>query len=117
MQTRKFNIYIRKNKNNEDSIEESKVDREDKAEKEQAPSKKDDSAKKPTVSVYKSSKNKPITADMEIPLVIRKQPDKPDSKVKIDAFDVLWNRRLGELRDFHLDNGHSDVPSNYQPNK
>ena len=46
---------------------------------------------------------------IELPMITR--------KVKIDAFDVLWNRRLGELRDFHLDNGHSDVPSNYEPNK
>ena len=38
-------------------------------------------------------------------------------KVKIDAFDVLWNRRLAELRDFHLSNNHSDVPSNYPTNK
>ena len=64
-----------------------------------------------------SPKKIQITADTPMPMVIRKYPNKPDSKVKIDAFDVLWNRRLAELRDFHLDNGHSDVPSNYQPNK
>jgi hypothetical protein len=39
------------------------------------------------------------------------------NKVKVDAFDVLWNRRLEELRDFHLNHGHSDVPSIYPINK
>ena len=36
---------------------------------------------------------------------------------KVDAFDVLWHRRLAELRAFHLNHGHSDVPSNYPENK
>ena len=39
------------------------------------------------------------------------------SKVKIEVFDVLWNRRLAELQNFYLNNGHSDVPAMYPANK
>lgn len=39
------------------------------------------------------------------------------SKVKIEVFDVLWNRRLSELQNFYLNNGHSDVPAMYPANK
>lgn len=35
----------------------------------------------------------------------------------LNTFDVLWNRRLGELREFQIKNGHSDVPSIYSANR